>query len=244
MREKTADEGKKGVGGSPASKGRPARFSEFSYIYQNLVKYPARYVMTVSALTLCIVFFILVASLSLGLQEELEGGLEVDEPVVGSEETAQEALEPKPAKLVDLEEDVKGTILYWLYFMGVMLFMTSGTAIATTMLINVRQREREIGILRAVGLKEGQVQRIFIYETLWMCTAGFIIGTLVGATLAANVFNAQYMAGSGGVFFAPARTPPVILVTALLLTFVTGLAATWYPARKASRMDPVEAMSG
>ncbi len=229
----------------PASKDEGSgRFNEFTYIYQNLSRHPARYVMTVTALVLCIVFFILVASLSLGLQEELQGGLESDEPTPDTDETPVEDIGPKSDDLYDLEEDVKTTVLHWLYVMGVLLFLTSGTTVATTMLVNVKQRQKEIGILRAVGLSEGQVQKIFLYETLWLCAAGFVIGALVGTTLAANVFNAEYLVGSGGLFFAPARTPPVILVTALALTFVTGLAATWYPARKAARMDPVSAMAG
>ena len=227
----------------PAGGSGSETFSEFTYIYRNLSRHPVRYVMTVSALALCVVFFIVIASLAVGLQEELEGGLEPDEPTPDVSETPSDEGGPKSAELVSLEENVKGTVLTWLYLMAVLLFLTSGTSVAMTMHNNVKRREKEIGILKAVGLRDRDVQRLFMYEALWLCGAAFVIGALIGSTLSANVFDPQYESGAGGLFFSPARTTPVILLAALILTFTTGLAATWDPARRASLLDPVKAMA-
>jgi putative ABC transport system permease protein len=98
---------------------------------------------------------------------------------------------------------------------------------------SVEQRTQEIGIRLALGAETGQVQRMVVRQGMALALAGVAVG--VAASLALARFIASFLFGF------QQWDPGVFIATPLVLTLVA-LAATWIPARRASRVDPINAL--
>ncbi len=114
--------------------------------------------------------------------------------------------------------------------------------IASVLVVSVVQKQKEIGILRAMGTPRGKIMWIFLIQGGLVGFVGALLGAGLGAgliyALARLVTDAQ-----GNAIFTP-ENDPVVYATAVLLASVVGLLAAALPARRASRMDPVAAIRG
>lgn len=115
-----------------------------------------------------------------------------------------------------------------------------------TLAISVSQRRTEIGILRALGASQGQVQILFIMEAAMLGLVGSAIGCLLGFGLAGVLrgFFAGYLAGFHGMAIAHTglSIQPGILAGGFLLGCLASVAGAWLPARVAAATEPVTAM--
>lgn len=202
----------------------------------NFRRYKLRYGLTIFGLIVCIVFFIIIASLSIGLYEPVEPETPTDDV------TPEDKI--KPPELLELDDNVKRTIVNWLYFTSVLIFTTAGAGVANTMLISMVDRKREIGILRSIGLTRREIMEIFFVESFMVCLIAFAIGSIIGIHLANNVFNYVDIGTSKYLFFGTMRTPPVVLFAAFIIVFVVGLMAGVLPAQRAAKLAPVDALRG
>jgi len=110
----------------------------------------------------------------------------------------------------------------------------------------VTQRRQEIGTLRAIGATRGQIRNLFLGEGVAMGALGSAIGVGVGAIVARTIGTAfaQLAADLYGVAQQPASSQfdfTVVLVAAIVGA-LTSIIATWLPARRACRVEPVEAL--
>jgi putative ABC transport system permease protein len=128
------------------------------------------------------------------------------------------------------------TVMKWMLGVvaGISLLM-GGIGIMSLMLSSVGERTREIGIRRAVGARRTQILRQFLIEALLLAVAGGVIGIVLG--IGASTFMADVFTD------LPA---PVITMTAVLIAgavaLVIGIAAGLYPALRAARMQPADAV--
>jgi ABC-type lipoprotein release transport system permease subunit len=122
------------------------------------------------------------------------------------------------------------------------------TGIMNTMWIAIRERTREIGTLRAIGMQRRNVVRMFLFESLLLGLVGTAFGALVGIGLSALINSAHVKVPLAVQLFLMSEelhlvaAPGSVLRSVILLTLVTGLAAL-YPALRAARLKPVDAMS-
>lgn len=118
---------------------------------------------------------------------------------------------------------------------NVFVALSVALGIASVLSVSVVQRTREIGILRAMGMRRPQVLRVFLLQGALLGLIGSLIGGLAGLGLvtAFNEFGPR-------LFFIP--LPPVLLLAASALATLTGLLSAAVPARRASGLDPVEAI--
>jgi putative ABC transport system permease protein len=111
--------------------------------------------------------------------------------------------------------------------------LVGGIGIMNIMLVSVTERTREIGLRKAIGAKRETVLGQFLLESVVMCTAGGLIGIALG--LAAVVFVAQAL-----------KVPPVVNTQAIIMAFgfsaAVGLFFGLYPALRASKLQPIEAL--
>jgi putative ABC transport system permease protein len=151
-----------------------------------------------------------------------------------------EQLSPFYVQAVRLFDTIFGFI--FVLISGLVLFTVSNT-----MNTAVVERTVEVGTLRAIGLRRRSIQALFVTEGLLIGTAGALIGTFTAIVASALVNH------SGLTWLPPGnsvRVPLVVLVwgeTGMLFATVAGLIAVtvisaWYPARRASRLDIVEAL--
>ncbi|RLE93012.1 MAG: hypothetical protein DRN04_08640 [Thermoprotei archaeon] len=118
---------------------------------------------------------------------------------------------------------------------GIGLFIT-GLWIFDTMTINVVQRTREIGIMKALGFKKKQIMFLFLSEAI----AITIIGVAVGAVLTIALSNIVGIP-MFGMMIKPKITPEILFLITVT-PILTNTVATLAPAYKASKLDPVEAL--
>jgi len=111
--------------------------------------------------------------------------------------------------------------------------IVGGIGIMNIMLVSVTERTREIGVRMAVGAKPHHILAQFLVEALTLSTIGGLIGVAIG------------IAGGGRLaarFGWPILVRPDIVVISVVFSALVGVAFGLYPARKASRLDPIEAL--
>ncbi len=114
--------------------------------------------------------------------------------------------------------------------------------IASVLVVSVVQRSREIGILRAMGISQGQILRVFLLQGSLLGLIGSVAGSTLGAF--ALVLWQQLARNADGTPLFPLSFEPWLFVAALVLATATGLVAAVAPALRAARMDPVVAIRG
>jgi putative ABC transport system permease protein len=112
----------------------------------------------------------------------------------------------------------------------------AGILIMNVMLVSVSQRTAEIGLLKALGSPERQILRLFLVEAGLLAGTGSVIGVLVA-------FTGVWALGEAFPEF-PLAIPLWALAAAVAVALITGLLFGLLPARRAARLDPVQALAG
>lgn len=129
-----------------------------------------------------------------------------------------------------------GTFRAFLAIIGSFTLIVGGIGVSNIMYVVIEERTREIGVKLAVGAKPRFILGQFLAETLTLTAVGGLLGFLITLGVIA-VFPASLDEYVG----TPEASPVVILTTAALLG-VIGLIAGYFPARRASQLDPVVAL--
>ncbi len=114
--------------------------------------------------------------------------------------------------------------------------------IASVLVVSVVQKSREIGILRAMGVSQGQILRVFLIQGGLLGGAGSLVGCVIGA-LALLLWQRLARNADGTPMFALSLDQNLFMASLALAT-LTGLAAALAPALRAARLDPVVAIRG
>ncbi len=132
-------------------------------------------------------------------------------------------------------DEITGTIN--LLFIGIasVSLLVGGIGIANIMIVSVTERTREIGVMKAVGAKNRDILSLFLIESGLIGLLGGIVGLSL-AYLVANLF-VPILIGVQGII--PIEWVGLSIGISLMIGIISGL----YPARRASKMDPVEALS-
>ena len=135
------------------------------------------------------------------------------------------------------------TFILMLILLGIVV-----TGIMNTMWIAIRERTKEIGTLRAMGMQRQSVVRMFFLESLLLGVLGSFTGALLGASLAAALNLAHIHVPLSVQIFLMSDTlnltvlPRAMLGALLLVSIITG-SASLFPSLRAARLRPVDAMS-
>jgi putative ABC transport system permease protein len=127
-------------------------------------------------------------------------------------------------------------LLFWIAFISLLV---GGIGIMNIMLATVTERTREIGIRRALGAKRRDITMQFIIEAVVQTSIGGLLGITVGLTF---VFGVPLVAR----LFT--NSPPLVLLDmfsiylSVSVAVIVGVVFGWYPAYRASRLDPIEAL--
>jgi putative ABC transport system permease protein len=128
-------------------------------------------------------------------------------------------------------------ILSLFYALLAMSILISAVGIVNTLSLSIHERTRELGLLRAVGMTQRDVRRMVRYESVITAAFGAVLGLVLGLFFAFVVTQALK---SDGIGFS---VPVGQVVTLLVFSLLVGVGAAILPARRAARLDVLEAIS-
>jgi putative ABC transport system permease protein len=126
-----------------------------------------------------------------------------------------------------------GTLTAAISIIAGIALLVAGIGIMNIMLVSVKERTREIGVRKALGARQSSILNQFLLETLVLCGGGGLFG------VAFAIGAIQLVAA---ITKWPALVSGSVIELAVILSLVTGLVFGMYPASKAAKMDPVEAL--
>jgi ABC-type antimicrobial peptide transport system permease subunit len=147
--------------------------------------------------------------------------------------------EPDDFRIRDLTEISKtlastaGLVSSLLLYIALISLVVGGVGIMNIMLVSVKERTREIGLRMAVGARAGDILRQFLTEAVILCLLGGVAGILLGRSVSVVVTSILHW-----------RTIPSVpaIVAAFAAAAGVGIVFGFYPAWRASRLDPIEAL--
>ena len=135
------------------------------------------------------------------------------------------------SQYIELASTVTNTLTVALTVIGLVALIVGGIGIMNIMLASVAERTREIGIRKAIGAKERDILLQFLLEAAFISTAGGLLGIIIGIILS-SLSNR---------FFAT-RVTSTSMIVGFLVAVSIGIFFGVYPARKASKLNPVDAL--
>jgi len=137
------------------------------------------------------------------------------------------------SEVADLMNQTQGVMTMLLGGIASVSLLVGGIGIMNIMLVSVTERTREIGVRMAVGATESDVRQQFLVEAVTLSMMGGAIGILFGLVGSALISN----------FLSwPTLVSVRAIVTAAVFSAAVGIFFGYYPARKAARLDPIEAL--
>jgi ABC-type lipoprotein release transport system permease subunit len=183
--------------------------------------------------------------------DDVEGASRLRDAVIALPESQDalvrtwDAINPQAAQMITLQETSAIILL-------AIVLTVAALGVLNTMLMSVFERVREFGVLRALGLAPRQLMRLVITESMLLATLATVIGVAVGGALDAYLVyvGVDFSVDGKGLNYMGITLDPVIkgrvrpngiIITVVTVYIVTLLAAIW-PAVRAARLEPVEAM--
>ncbi len=159
------------------------------------------------------------------------------------------ALGFRPYSFADQFAEIQRFLMFFemaLGLVGLIALVTASLGITNTMVMSVLERRREIGVFKALGADDTDVRRIFLFEAGAIGTAGAILGILFGWGIArlASFIVQKVMEKQGLDPLDLFALPWWLIGISLAMGITVSVIAGYYPARRAARLDPVEALRG
>ncbi len=139
---------------------------------------------------------------------------------------------------LDILKTVTGAINYFLAMVAAISLIVGGIGIMNIMLVSVAESTKEIGLRKAVGAKRRDISMQFLMQTIILTLLGGIIGIIIGVLISWLVAIVATYLGYDWDFIVTLNS----IIMALAFTFVVAIAFGWYPAQKAAKLQPVEAL--
>ncbi len=154
-------------------------------------------------------------------------------PATINPETPEEVEVSRPSDVLAAQEAANTAFTSLFLGLGAVALLVGGIGIANVMVIAVIERRSEIGLRRALGATRAHIRRQFLTEALLLAFAGGLAGVLIGAAV-----TALYARIRGWTVVVP----PVAVVGGLAAAVIIGAIAGLYPATRAARLAPTEAL--
>jgi putative ABC transport system permease protein len=135
--------------------------------------------------------------------------------------------------LINRVANITGYLEIAAWIISIITILGSSIALMNIMLVSVTERTREIGVRKALGAKNSTISTQFFIETIVIGQIGSILGIILGiltGMVFASFFNSEF------------SLPWVPMLWATIITFIVAIIAGFYPAMKASKLDPIESL--
>jgi putative ABC transport system permease protein len=129
---------------------------------------------------------------------------------------------------------------------GTLTLAIGGIGLANIMLVSVTQRTREIGVIKSLGATRRSILFQFLMEAMVIVTAGGLLGVLLGVAISLAVGTLPLLgplfkdeSGTGDIHLTVSR---FAILTSTIMLEIVGLVSGLWPAVRASKLDPIEAL--
>lgn len=139
---------------------------------------------------------------------------------------------------LELEKRALGVIVF-------LIVIVAAFNIVSTLVMVVADRTAEIGILRTMGMTQSDILRVFVLQGLWIGLTGTALGATLGVSVSWALDRFELIKIPGEVYFVdhlPATLDPFDITLIVVASVAISFVATIYPARQASRLEPVDAI--
>ena len=136
--------------------------------------------------------------------------------------------------------DVTQTMTLFLGAIAAVSLLVGAVGIANTMFTSVLEKTKEIGVMKSIGAKNKDIMMIFVFNSAMVGMVGGLLGIILGSAISVLLPRLGMRMGPGGQM-ATVITPQ-LLIFALLISVVIGIAAGAIPAYRASKLKPVDAL--
>jgi len=140
-------------------------------------------------------------------------------------------------QVIGMVQQITGIFTIFLGALAGISLLVGSIGIMNIMLVSVTERTREIGIRKAVGAKRRDILVQFLLEAAALSLAGGAIGIAIGWAMAYGISNVD----TGGVAIKAVVSPDIIIL-AISVSFIIGIVSGIYPAIRASRLNPIDAL--
>jgi len=153
-----------------------------------------------------------------------------------------------PIQILDSMKEQSAGLRQILGGIGITAFIIAAIGIANTMYMSIYERTREIGIIKVIGARLGDIRRIFLMEAGWIGFFGGVLGVGMSllASMALNKFNINI---GGQIMWMPQETglqssyiPPWLMLAGAGFSFLASLLAGLLPARRAMKLSVMQAL--
>lgn len=138
-----------------------------------------------------------------------------------------------PDYFLELWQKISGLIFILMFAVASVGLIVGGIGVMNIMLVSVTERTREIGVRKAIGAKRNNILVQFLIEAVTLSAIGGVIGVTFGSGITLLLKYAAHFPAALSFFW---------IITALVLCALIGIVFGVYPAWKAARLDPVEAL--
>ena len=148
-------------------------------------------------------------------------------------ENDTEVVKQSMSSMVEKMEELLGAITTAISVIAGIALLVGGIGVMNIMLVSITERTREIGTRKALGAPNSSIRMQFIVEAVVICLIGGIIGVLLGIGLGSLITSLMKTEASASLSS---------IVLALGFSMGIGIFFGYYPANKAAKMDPIEAL--
>jgi putative ABC transport system permease protein len=156
-------------------------------------------------------------------------------PPTVNPETPEEVEATRPSDALAAEDAASTAFTSLFLGLGAVALLVGGIGIANVMVIAVIERRSEIGLRRALGATKAHIRRQFLTEAILLAGAGGVVGVALGAAVTAIYASTKHW---------KVVVPPIAIGGGVVAALVIGAIAGLYPAARAARLPPTEALRG
>lgn len=136
--------------------------------------------------------------------------------------------------LVERLNNITGYLKFGGYVVGFITLLGASIGLMNIMMVSVTERTREIGVRKALGATPARIRQQFLIEAIIICQIGGVFGVFFGIAMG----NFVAISINAGIFVIPWAW----IIIAFTVCILVGVISGWYPAYKASKLDPIEAL--